>query len=94
MPPYRFWQVGTPYPFPAAAADEFTCGLDRIIVFEELDHVIEDELVVRAGRTHASFEVLGKLTGDTRNRGKTTLMTQSPACDELLRPLRFFPASP
>lgn len=70
MPPYRFWQVGTPYPFPAAAADEFTCGLDRIIVFEELDHVIEDELVVRAGRTHASFEVLGKLTGDTRNRGE------------------------
>lgn len=70
MPPYRFWQVGTPYPFPAAAADEFTCGLDRIIVFEELDHVIEDELAVRAGRTHASYEVLGKLTGDTRDRGE------------------------
>lgn len=70
MPSYRFWQVGTPYPFPAAAADEFTCGLDRIIVFEELDHVIEDELAVRAGRTHASFEVLGKLTGDTRDRGE------------------------
>lgn len=70
MPPYRFWQVGTPYPFPAAAADEFTCGLGRIIVFEELDHVIEDELAVRAGRTHASFEVLGKLTGDTRDRGE------------------------
>ena len=70
MPPYRFWQVGTPYPFPAAAADEFTCGLDRVIVFEELDHVIEDELAVRAGRTHASYEVLGKLTGDTRDRGE------------------------
>lgn len=70
MPSYRFWQVGTPYPFPVAAADEFTCGLDRIIVFEELDHVIEDELAVRAGRTHASFEVLGKLTGDTRDRGE------------------------
>lgn len=70
MPSYRFWQVGTPYPFPVVAADEFTCGLDRIIVFEELDHVIEDELAVRAGRTHASFEVLGKLTGDTRDRGE------------------------
>ena len=70
MPPYRFWQVGTPYPFPAATADEFTCGLDRVIVFEELDHVIEDELAVRAGRTHASYEVLGKLTGDTRDRGE------------------------
>ena len=71
MPSYRFWQVGTPYPFPVVAADEFTCGLDRIIVFEELDHVIEDELAVRAGRTHASFEVLGKLTGDTRDRGES-----------------------
>lgn len=70
MPSYRFWQVGTPYPFPAVAADEFTYGLDRIIVFEELDHVIEDELTVRAGRTHASYEVLGKLTGDTRDRGE------------------------
>ena len=70
MPPYRFWQVGTPYPFPTAAADEFTCGLDRVIVFEELDHVIEDELAMRAGRTHASYEVLGKLTGDTRDRGE------------------------
>lgn len=70
MPSYRFWQVGTPYPFPVVAADEFACGLDRIIVFEELDHVIEDELAVRAGRTHASFEVLGKLTGDTRDRGE------------------------
>lgn len=70
MPSYRFWQVGTPYPFPVVAADEFACGLDRIIVFEELDHVIEDELAVRAGRTHASFEVLGKLTGDTRARGE------------------------
>ena len=70
MPSYRFWQVGTPYPFPVVAADEFTYGLDRIIVFEELDHVIEDELAVRAGRTHASFEVLGKLTGETRDRGE------------------------
>ncbi len=70
MPPYRFWQVGTPHPFPTAAADEFTCGLDRVIVFEELDHVIEDDLAMRAGRTHASYEVLGKLTGDTRDRGE------------------------
>lgn len=32
--------------------------------------MIEDELTVRAGRTHASYEVLGKLTGDTRDRGE------------------------
>ena len=84
MPSYRFWQVGTPYPFPVVAVDEFTCGLDRIIVFEELDHVIEDELAVRAGRTHASFEVLGKLTGDTRDRG------ENDVDDAIIRLASFF----
>lgn len=70
MPAYRFWQVGTPYPFPADAADEFARGLKRVIVFEELDHVIEDGLIMRAGRTHASFDVHGKLTGEARDRGE------------------------
>lgn len=44
-PSYRLMQVGTPYPFPEAAVAQFAEGLDRIIVFEELDHVIEDELL-------------------------------------------------
>lgn len=70
MPAYRFWQVGTPYPFPADAADEFARGLKHVIVFEELDHVIEDGLIMRAGRTHASFDVYGKLTGEARDRGE------------------------
>ena len=70
MPAYRFWQVGTPYPFPADAADEFARGLKHVIVFEELDHVIEDGLIMRAGRTHASFDVHGKLTGEARDRGE------------------------
>lgn len=70
MPAYRFWQVGTPYPFPADAADEFARGPKHVIVFEELDHVIEDGLIMRAGRTHASFDVHGKLTGEARDRGE------------------------
>ena len=70
MPAYRFWQVGTPYPFPADVADEFARGLKHVIVFEELDHVIEDGLIMRAGRTHASFDVHGKLTGEARDRGE------------------------
>lgn len=45
LPAYRFMQVGTPFPFPEARASEFSEGLERIIVFEELDSVIEDELV-------------------------------------------------
>ena len=62
VPAYRLMQVGTPFPFPAARADAFAEGLEHIVVFEELDSVIEDELVrvmgLRAagGRTTARVE--------------------------------------
>ncbi|WP_428422320.1 thiamine pyrophosphate-dependent enzyme [Paraeggerthella hominis] len=70
VPAYRFWQVGTPYPFPEETAERFAQGLDQVLVLEELDHVLEDALLVFAGRTHASFDVKGKLTGDVRDRGE------------------------
>ena len=70
VPAYRFMQVGTPYPFPEEAVASFTEGLDRILVLEELDHVLEDALLAFAGKTHAPFDVRGKLTGDARDRGE------------------------
>lgn len=70
MPGYRFMQVGTPYPFPQQAVAQFTRGLADILVFEELDYVLEDELTRFAGREHAMFNVHGKLTGDARDRGE------------------------
>lgn len=70
VPPYRFLQVGTPYPFPAATIEVFTRGLSDIIVFEELDWVLEDALATYCGRAHASFNVHGKLTGEARDRGE------------------------
>ncbi|MBQ9003548.1 MAG: 4Fe-4S binding protein [Eggerthellaceae bacterium] len=69
-PAYRFMQIGTPYPFPAEAVAEFSKGLAEILVIEELDYVLEDELVRFAGRTHATFNVHGKLTGEARDRGE------------------------
>ena len=70
MPPYRFMQVGLAYPFPEETVSEFVRGLRNILVFEELDFVIEDALARLAGRTHAAYEVRGKLTGDARDRGE------------------------
>ncbi len=70
VPAYRFMQVGTPYPFPSEKMASFVAGLDRILVLEELDYVIEDELARFAGRSKAGFDVLGKLTGDARDRGE------------------------
>lgn len=72
-PSYRLMQVGTPYPFPEAAAARFAEGLERVIVFEELDHVIEDEMLKLCGKTHADFEVYGKLSGTTTDRGENTV---------------------
>lgn len=70
VPAYRFWQVGMPYPFPEELAAQFAEGLDEVLVLEELDHVLEDALLVHAGRTHAAYEVRGRLTGDARDRGE------------------------
>ncbi|MGI6221406.1 MAG: thiamine pyrophosphate-dependent enzyme [Coriobacteriales bacterium] len=72
VPAYRFMQIGTPYPFPADAVREFADGLDDIIVFEELDHVLEDELLKLAGAEHLSYEVHGKLDGSTLTRGENS----------------------
>lgn len=70
IPGYRFWQVGTPFPFPERTCEKFVAGLSDVIVFEELDHVIEDELLAYAGKTHAAYNVHGKLTGEARDRGE------------------------
>ena len=82
LPAYRFMQVGTPFPFPEDAVASFAEGLEQIIVFEELDHVIEDALLVLCGKRHAAFEVLGKLTGHTRDRGENSV---DDACERLAR---------
>ena len=74
---YRFMQVGTPFPFPEARAQEFVEGLDAIIVFEELDHVIEDELVrlmgIRAAESKTVARVLGRKSGACRAAGENTV---------------------
>ncbi len=74
LPAYRLMQVGTPYPFPEARANEFADGLDSIIVFEELDHVLEDDLVHLMGLRAASglsvAKVCGRASGACRRAGE------------------------
>ena len=77
LPSYRFMQIGTPFPFPAMAASAFLEGLERVIVFEELDHVIEDELVrlvgLRAMRGLSPTRVCGRRSGDARTAGENSV---------------------
>lgn len=84
LPSYRFMQVGTPYPFPEDAAANFAHNLESIVVFEELDHVIEDELAALAGRRHLLYTLLGRTNGFTRDRGENSVD------DTVVRLLHFF----
>ena len=62
VPAYRLLQVGTPYPFPEVAALRFAEGLESILVFEELDHVLEDEFQKLAGAQFVLYKVDGGTT--------------------------------
>lgn len=73
LPAYRIMQVGTPYPFPQKRAVRFAQGVEDVIVFEELDHVLEDEMLKTAGRNGLAYCVHGKLTGETTDRGENTV---------------------
>ena len=54
-------KVGNPYPFPGELALEFMQKNKRIVVFEELDPVIEENLFNLAGKNHIECSISGKL---------------------------------
>lgn len=62
--------IGTPYPFPDALAERFMAGVDSVLVFEELDPVLEDALLLLRGRTGFAAAVYGKRTGHTITAGE------------------------
>lgn len=70
--PVKILEVGIPNPFPAKLGAEFLRGLDRVIVFEELDPVIEEGLIELAYQRRITVEILGKKTGHTPCAGEFT----------------------
>lgn len=63
------FKVGTPYPLPASAF-EFIEGLEEVLVFEELDPVIEEELLQIAAAKKGAPAVFGKKTGHLPKAGE------------------------
>lgn len=66
-------RVGTPHPFPEELARKFLAELDEVLVFEELDPVIERALLLIAGKYHLGVTIRGKLTHDTANAGENSV---------------------
>ena len=66
-------KIGTPYPFPEPLAIKFMQSCDRVICFEELDPVIEESLLLVAGRNHLECSISGKLDGTVPPAGELSV---------------------
>ena len=66
-------KIGTPYPFPANLAADFMRAHDNLIVFEELDPVLEESLLMVAGREHIECKISGKLDNTVPNAGELSV---------------------
>ena len=66
-------KIGTPYPFPKPLAEEFLKSHEQIVVFEELDPVIEENLIKIAGYTRVNCQIRGKLDGTVPEAGELSV---------------------
>ena len=67
---FTVFKVATPYPFPNDTAKKFLKITDSVIVFEELDPVIEDSLIYLCGKEEIHADIFGKRTFDVPNAGE------------------------
>lgn len=70
---YKLLKVATAYPFPQKLALSFLEGLQEVIVFEELEPVLERELLILCGKEKLQTTIRGKLTGDVQVAGENTV---------------------
>lgn len=68
--PYKLFKVATANPFPEKLALSFLEGLEEVVVFEELDPVIEENLVRLCGKYGLTTLIRGKHTGDAPYAGE------------------------
>ena len=66
-------KIGTPYPFPKPLAEEFLKSHEQIVVFEELDPVIEENLIKIAGLARVNCQICGKLDGTIPEAGELSV---------------------
>lgn len=71
----KLFKVGTAYPFPQKSAARFLSGLERALIIEELDPVIEEALNTAASKMNNSVKIYGKLTGNVPKCGELSFDT-------------------
>ncbi len=62
VPDASFLKIGMPFPFPTELVKQFAASVDRLVVFEELDRVIEQQ--VRAAGIECGAKPDSMLTGE------------------------------
>lgn len=70
---FSLLNIVTPYPFPSTLARRFLRGVEKVMVFEELDPVIEDALIYEQGLAACgtvAVSVLGKRSGTVPAAGE------------------------
>lgn len=77
-------KIGTPYPFPEEMAADWLRSVERVLVVEELDPVIERELIFICGRLGIKKTVLGKYTGSSPIAGENSAELAAASIAELL----------
>lgn len=73
--PVKVLKIGTPYPMPEKICVDFMRNLEKIIVVEELDPVIEEALTLIANKYHFYVTILGKKTHTLPFAGEFTYET-------------------
>ncbi len=63
-------KIGTPHPFPSQIAAEFLSQVDRVIVIEELDPVLEEGIIQVVAKYGFNGKIHGKLSGELPKAGE------------------------
>lgn len=69
----KILKIGTPYPFPEPLAVDFMKANNNIVVFEELDPVIEEALIFAKGKNNLDCKIHGKLDGTVPEAGELSV---------------------
>ena len=77
-------KVGTPFPFPEKRAVEFLKSVDRVLVVEELDPVIEYALTFLCGKYKLATQILGKRSHHMPYAGEYTVDLVKAAIDKFV----------